>query len=164
MPKHSETYFPSQGRQITGQFFGWMSKRGNMASDLNNNNCLPGTPLPTTDIYRSVRQVPDLADEGDVTALAFPHLQFFIWVSARSPPFKGSQQNVISLTTEPRRPTLIKINVNYLQREKGEYFLELLRPTCCISRGKDGWTDRKKERLLDQLFLWGRNTNKSVDG
>ena len=27
--------------------------------------------------------MPDLADEGDITALAFPHLQFSIWVSPR---------------------------------------------------------------------------------
>ena len=46
-------------------------------------NCSPGTPLPTTDVYWSVIQVPDLADEGDITALAFPHLQFSIWVSPR---------------------------------------------------------------------------------
>ena len=47
------------------------------------NNCSPGTPLPTTDVYRNVRYVPDLADEGDITALAFPHLQFSLWVSPR---------------------------------------------------------------------------------
>ena len=41
------------------------------------------TPLPNTDVYRSVRQVPHVADEGDITALAFPHLQFSIWVSPR---------------------------------------------------------------------------------
>ena len=46
-------------------------------------NCSPGTPLPTTDVYWSVIQVPDLADEGDIAALAFPHLQFSIWVSPR---------------------------------------------------------------------------------
>ena len=27
--------------------------------------------------------MPDLEDEGDITALAFPHLQFSIWVSPR---------------------------------------------------------------------------------
>ena len=74
------------------------------------NNCSPGTPLATTDVYRSVRQVPDLADEGNITALAFPHLQFSIrvfveaWKRTPDPldPFRGC---AVSLTTETRRPT-----------------------------------------------------------
>ena len=59
-------------------------------------NCSPGTPLPTTDVYRNVREVPDLADVGDITELAFPHLQFSIWGFAEAwdrtpdPPFRGS--------------------------------------------------------------------------
>ena len=42
------------------------------------NNFSLGTPLPATDVYWILIHVPDLADEGDITALAFPHLQFSI--------------------------------------------------------------------------------------
>ena len=47
------------------------------------NNYSPVTPVTATVVYRSVRSVPDHEDEGDITPLAFPRLQFSIWVSSR---------------------------------------------------------------------------------
>ena len=47
------------------------------------NNCSPGTPLPATDVYRNIREASDLVEEGDITGLPFPHLQFAFWVWPR---------------------------------------------------------------------------------
>ena len=47
------------------------------------NNCSRGALLPDTDVYRSVRHVPDLADEADIMVLAFPHAQLSIEVLPR---------------------------------------------------------------------------------